>query len=406
MQSYTYTIIDEKGARRSGSTEGVSKEEVWSQLKSQGHTPIQISVNTGGLMARLNHQVDFFQAINRRDIAQFTKQLADLINAGLSIDRSLLVLEDTTTRTPLKKVIGELRAQLRSGQSFGDALAQKSALFPTFYVSMVRAGEASGSLPESLVRLGSLLDRSVKFRSAIIGALIYPAILLFVVLLTLIVVVTLVLPQFAQVFNNSGYQLPWPTRVTMFVGEAAQSYWWVLGSIIVLATIALKRAWKRQNFRLWVHRALLNWRFSGFWAGIGDCVRYARMLGVLLSNGQSLAMAMRVANQGIMNEAIRQDLEDAAKAIREGEKFPTVVSRYSYLPSVFVQLCRVGDETGRLGSMLQQSADILEEQLEVRLQRFMASFAPVMTLILGGIVAALVGSLILGMMSVNNLAGI
>lgn len=405
MPRFLYRTIDAQGTRQSGTMEAATREAIVDHLQSQGHVPISVSPAEANFWVWLNQEVDLFGGVSKRDIAEFTKQLATLLEAGLVLDRSLGILAVTSPNKYMRKMVEKLQLELREGETFAAALNRQKKYFPTFYVAMVRAGETSGQLASILTRLGAMLERSAKFQASITGALIYPAILLTLVTITLIVVVTLVLPQFADVFDDAGAQLPLATRITMAIGEGIRGYWWAILGAVLLMIFALRTAWRRTHIRVSVYRRLLDRPVFRNWVLASDCVRFTRTFGTLLQSGQAIASAMRIAGAGIINDAFKEDIENGLQYLKQGRRLPQVFVSFGYLPHVMMQLCYVGDETGKLGLMLQRAADVMEDQIEIKMQRFLAVFAPIITLILGGLVAGLIGSLILGMMSINTIIG-
>jgi len=399
---FHYIAVDQAGKRIEGVIEGLTKTDVLDELVSKGAVPVKLEQLKDGLWSKLNQPVEAFQRLKLQDLASFLKQLTPLIAARLTVDHALSILAKSNRQKNMSSLIKRLSSHIRKGRSLAQSMADEHRDFPHFVIAMVDAGEKSGQLDETLASLSRMLDRSAKFQSSVIGALIYPLILLVLVTLTVILMVVFVIPQFSAVFGGNIDALPWSTAMVMRFGTFANENLFgflLAGAFIAIGFVAFfAHAERRRRF----DGLLLKSNRLSTWLVATDVIRYARTLGVLLQSAQPLSDSMRLSTSVVKNKAFQKDLETCVEQVRLGKRISKTFEALDYLPSVFIQLVSVGDETAQLGQMLNQSAEIMEEQLEQRLQRFLAVFAPLLTLALGGVVAGLIGSLIIGMMSVNS----
>ena len=332
-----------------------------------------------------------------------TLQLATLLRAGLNLDRALAIVRRLVDRPALRALLERLLEKLRAGSSFAGALQQERDV-PPHYVSMVRAGEVSGALADSLTRLGQFLGRSQEIRARIRSALVYPAILAATVTATLIVVVAVVLPRFQSLFAASEAPLPLATRIVLALGSGVADYGWVILLIIVAAGAV---AWVRLREgagRLKLDAFLLRTRWTFGLPQHLEAARYLRTASTLCTGGLPLPTALRIAQEGITNRAFKEAATPLLAGIKEGQALSPLLDQVKVYPKLAVQLARVGEETGRLPEMLQQAADMLDSEAQSTIERLLTLMVPVITLAMGGLVALLIGSVLVGILSVNDLA--
>jgi general secretion pathway protein F len=403
MTLFSYTAVDRRGIAQSGTREGTTQDEVLGALLSSGHTPTSIRVASDWSLARLRLPVQFGERIARRDIMTFTQSLHPLLRAGLNLDRALGVLIALQERAPLKRLVDGLLRSVREGRSFADALAAAS-VFPPYYVAMARAGELGGSLTEVIGRLSEFLNRSERIRERLTSALIYPMMLAGMIMITLVLLVTIVLPRFERMFADSHAVLPLATRIVLDFGTFVSHYGWLVGLVLAMASLWGYRALKRPAVRIRFDGWLLRSRVMiGLIAKV-ETARFLRTLGTLISNGVPAASALRVARGVITNRALIGATDSVIKSVREGESLATLLAREPVYPKVAAHLARVGEETGQLDAMLLEAAEILDRDVEITTERLLSILVPAITIGMGVLVAGLIGSVLVGILSVNDLA--
>lgn len=337
-------------------------------------------------------------------MAVLTRDLATMLSSGLALDRALEVLVEVVDGRPLKQMISRLWSRIRGGASLADAAAAEGEVFPRYYVSMVRAGETDGSLEVVLGRLADYLDGAEAVRQRVNASLRYPLILLVMTGLSITVLLTFVLPEFEPLFEDAGEALPLLTRGVMAVGDAFRDYG-AFGLVLLLAgLVLLRRRLKDPAFRRRWDGRLLALPLVGPLVTKIEVGRLARTLGSLLGNGVALPQALNLTREGAGNAAIADAVERVTAAAKEGQGLAGPLLQTGRFPALAVHLIRVGEETGRLDEMLIRVADIYDAEVERTVQQLLALLVPVITIGLGAVIALIIGSVVVAIFSVNQLA--
>lgn len=404
MTAYRYRAILTGGSVVSGVIEAPSEAAVIDHVRGLGQFPVSASLATANRLTRfIAAAVGSREQLSYRQLAIATQELATLVGAGLELDRALSILERLGDLGALQKNFAAVRTRVHGGANFAEAVAAEPA-FPKFFVSMVRAGELGGSLEPTLRRLSEYLARSVAVREAITSALVYPIILLATAGLSIIFILTFVLPEFRPLFSEAGQALPWPTRMLMALGDFLRGFWWALVGFAAATAIALRHWLRKPQARFWVDRYALRIPVFGALLASVDVERFGRTLGTLLSNGVPLPTALPIAADVIGNSALAAAVRESATGLREGDSFADALGRGELFPSVTLDLIRVGEETARLDEMLLRQADLDEQRIRHTVNRLLAILVPALTIVLGLMVGALIASLLTAILSINDLA--
>jgi general secretion pathway protein F len=301
-------------------------------------------------------------------------------------------------------LLADLGKSVRAGRSFADALVESKVTLPAYYIGMVQAGEIGGSLAQTLSRLAELLRKQHEVRERVRSALIYPTLLGCVVFLTIVLLLTSVLPRFETLFAESEAPLPWATRAVLAVGGFVSNYWWLLALLVAGAVAGIAAVLRTQRGREQFDSWLLKSRLTlGLPVAI-DTARLLRTLSTLLANGVQIGSAMRIARATLSNSRLRKGLDEAAQRIKAGQSTSAALNAAGVFPAHAIQLARVGEETGRLEELLLEAATILEGESSTRLERLLTLLVPGLTIGMGLVIAALIGSVLIGLLSVNDLA--
>jgi general secretion pathway protein F len=342
--------------------------------------------------------------LSSRELLALTQSLAALLTAGLTIDRALQISASLAVRSNSRRLTESLLERVRAGSTLSAAVEASGQPVPSYYVSMINAGEVGGSLPATLTRLTELMRRQVEVRERIRSALVYPTLLALVVLATLVILLTFVLPRFETLFADSEVPLPFSTRAVLAVGRFMSSYWWALVAVAVAGSAALiywlRSPAGRARFDSWL---LTSRATLGLPASIATA-RLFRTLSTLSANGLPLSSALRVARGTAGNRRLLEALTVVAREVQSGEAFSAALARAAVFPMIAIQLARVGEETGKLDQMLLSAANVLDEEAQLRLERLLSLFVPLLTVFMGLVVAALIGSVLIGLLSINDLA--
>jgi general secretion pathway protein F len=341
---------------------------------------------------------------NQRELLTLTQSLAALLNAGLTIDRAMQISAALAPRSVSRSLTEKLLETVRAGKTLSEAVEASGQRVPSYYVSMVNAGEVGGSLAGTLTRLAELMRRQVEVRERIRSALVYPALLAAVVLFTLVMLLTFVLPRFETLFAESDAPLPFSTRMVLGMGRFVADYWWAVLAIVAALVVGFV-SWMRSpagraQFDGWLLRSRLT---LGLPAAT-NTARLLRTLSTLCANGLPLPSALRVARGTLGNRRMLEALGRVTNEVQAGEPFSASLARATVFPPVAAQLARVGEETGKLDQMLLSAATVLEEESQLRLERLLSLFIPLLTVAMGVMVAGLIGSVLIGLLSINDLA--
>lgn len=409
MPEYHWEAFDASGQRSSGHHQAASVADVVLHLRKNRLSPVKVQeavgVSSAAAMAA-GQGVRKLQTgpIKALDIHTMTTELAIMMRAGLSLDNALKVLLEMSHKQAMQTMLQAVLDGVKGGMPLSQALQQHQQHFGEFYINMVRSGEASGQMAAVLGRLSEHLERQRALRDSAISATIYPAILLGVAVLSLVAMLGFVVPQFEQLFTDMGDALPLPTQWVMALGHAFRSY-----GLYILALCAvgfwLLRRWLsspqgRKKWQNW----LLRLPLVGAVLHKYQITLYSRSLGTLLDNGVGLMVALRIASDTVDNDVIRTPLEQMAPLVKQGQRLAHAAAQSGQFEPLALNLVRVGEETGRLGDMMLQLSDILNREVETSIKRLLTMLEPALILVLGILIAAIIVAILMGILSVNDLA--
>lgn len=404
MASFRYRAVTASGAAINGVLNAASPEIAAQQLRAQGHYPLSVrEAGKNALSGLLHREFHIRRRPSLRGLATLTQELATLLGAGLELDRALSILVKLADVGALRQPLVGVRARVRDGASLAEAMAQDSA-FSKFYVGMVRAGEYGGTLEATLKRLADYLTRSLAVRESVASALVYPLLLLVTAGFSIIIILVFVLPEFEPLFAEAGKQLPLATRIVMGVADAVRDDWWLFLAIIAGAVALVRYALSKPDIALRWDRFILRLPVFGRLIQAIEVERLSRTLGTLLSNGVALPAALELARDAAQNKAVAKSLGDTAISVREGKSLASRLAQARLFPAAMIDFVMVGEESGKLDVMLLHQADLDEQHVRHTIDRLLAILVPALTILLGVIVAGLIASLLVAILSVNDLA--
>ena len=404
MPLFTYKAVNSLGVTEEGIRDAVDERLLIAALQSEGYIPIRVAPANSrsflglGLGAKQSR-------LSQKDIALLTGELATLLESGLPLDKSLLVLMDLTEDNDrLNKLIARVLDKVKGGATLADALEQQTGIFSKFYLNMIRAGEAGGSLGDVLSRLSEYLERSQELKDTVSTALIYPAILLVMSLASLFVMLTFVVPQFTEMFESAGKALPVSTQIVVGLANWLQSYWWaLLAGIIFISSYMKFQLADPVKKKVWDGR-FLKLPLAGTIITNKETANISRTLGTLLGNGVSILAALVIVRETVDNLVLAAAIQDAEEQLKQGKHLSDALLEKRLLPKMAVQMIKMGEETGRLEEMLLRIATIYDKQLRVAIQRLLAFLEPALIITLGLMIAGIIMSILLAILSVNDLA--
>jgi len=402
MTLFHYKAVTPSGETLEGRMDVASADEVVSKLQDAGNIALEVrdadSAGGGGLFAALTRKA----TLNEAQVVQLTQQLATLLGAGQPLDRALQILLDLPESEKARNLLERVRDVVRGGATLSDALEAERDTFSRLYVNMVRAGEAGGSLEDTLRRLADYLERSRQLKSSVINALIYPAFLVGMVLVSLFVLLVVVVPQFEQMFADMDVEMPLLTRIVVGVGSTLQSYWWLLLAGAVFGVAWLRRRLADPVSRLAIDERLLDMRVVGGLVRKLETARLARTLGTLLKNGVPLLGALTIARNVMGNSALAQALSAAAVDVKTGSGLGFALAQSKKFPKLALQMVSVGEESGELDTMLLKVADTFDVEVRNTLERLLAALVPATTVIMTVIVAIIMMAIILPILKLTS----
>ena len=364
-------------------------------LREKGHVPLRAEARDGGSSkSLLSREITLFKPVGNKDLVLFTREIATLLTAGLTLERSLEVLIEVVGKDAVRKILSNLLDAVRGGAKLSDALALQPGVFPAHYVSLVRAGEAGGNLDQVLTRLADHVERAEAIAQDVRSALLYPCILLLMACFAIAVLMTVVIPEFEVLFEDAGDALPAATKLVMGTANFLETYWPFL-SIGIALLVLVRRVWHGVRLRIPV--------FGDFERKV-QVARFCRTLGTLASNGVSLINGLKIVRETIGNMVISEAIDTVAVRIREGRSLAGQLAETAGFPELAVHLVRVGEETGSLDSMLLKVADIYDREVQVAVKRMIALLVPILTVGLGLAIAGIIASVLTALLSLNELA--
>lgn len=407
MASFRYTAITATGETTRGIMDAPTEAAVIERLKKQGNIPIRAEPATGGgsfLSGLLNMELGGGAALNRQDVTNATRELAIMLEAGQDLDRALRFLVDTAPNKRVAGVMEQLRNAVRDGTSLATALGRHPKSFPRLYVGLVRAGEAGGTLAPTLERLAVMMERERALSATVTSALIYPTLLIIAAVGSITLLLTEVLPQFVPLFEQNGAALPRPTQILIDVGHYVSAYGlYALIGLMVLV-LAARQALRYPSVGLASDRFILRLPVFGGLTREILAARFTRTLGTLVGNGVPLIAALDIVRDVIGNRAAVEAVGRATQSAKSGAGLSRPLGEAGIFPVRTIYLLRLGEETAQLGPMALRAAEIHEEKTRIGVQRLVSLLTPTITIVMGAAVAAIVASLLLAMLSLNDLA--
>jgi general secretion pathway protein F len=403
MGFFEYKAVTPEGKVVEGTLEAADEQTVMTRLREQGQLPIRI--NSSGGAGTFVGSLPFFsrqKRVPRADLLVFTQELSTLLKAGLPLDRSLSILAELTENQYLREIVKDVLREVKSGKSLSEAFAVYPHVFPKIYVNMIRAGEIGGALDEILLRLTEYIERGEELRGYFVSALIYPAILAGVGASSIIIMITFVIPKFAQIFENAGAPIPLPMRIMLAISGFLVSYWWLLLILIFGSWYLIHRRLRTPEGRLAWDRRLLHLPILGSVYQKLEVSRIGRTLGTLLSSAVPLIQSLNIVKDVIGNQVMASAMEPIKSGVKKGEGLAGPVRDAGIFPPFALHLLQVGEETGRLDAMLLQIADSYDRELRTALKRLIALFEPAIILVMGLIIGTMVVSMLYSIFSIND----
>jgi len=395
MPAFTYKAVGRDGKSHQGVIEADGLDVATRLLRSRGLTPLKIQEGSAD---------DEGKPPSRQEVLSMTTELSVLLRAGLPLDRALKVLIDMDGQPRMRAVLSELLKSVKGGKALSIALQPFEDTFGSFYLSMVRAGEASGQLSAVLDRLVEHLESAKATRDSVVSAMIYPAILLVVAVLSIVVMLGFVVPQFETLFNDMGDALPTMTKGVIAAAEFIKAWGLLLAIFAVLLGVLFQRWASSEAGKTALDQRLLSLPIAGNIAFEYEMAKFARTVGTLLGNGVSLLKAIQIAIDTVGNLPLKEGLGVLPPAVKAGKRMSVALDETDMFTPMVIQMTRVGEESGSLDGMMLELAKVFEDHVASGIKRLLTLLEPVLILTMGAIIAVIIIAILMGILSVNDLA--
>jgi general secretion pathway protein F len=406
MPLFRYKAVGADGKIAEGDLEARSQTAAIDRLQTMGYVPIRADEITAAQADKRSLRRPLFgsRQITQSRVAVLTQELATLLRAKLPLDRALELLIELSPNVRVRQVVTQIREQVHDGATLSAAMEAQKGVFSRLYLNMVRAGEAGGAVDSVLMRLAEYMERARELRDTVTSALIYPAILLGVAGLSVVVLLIFVVPQFQQMFEDAGQALPFATQVVISLGEALRGYWWLMLGVILAVTYYFRKQFAEPATRYRWDNRLLGVPLLGELIAKLEVARFSRTLGTLMINGVPLLTALGIVKETLINQVLAQSMGNVAESLKQGHGLAQPLMEAPYFPKLAAHMIRVGEETGHLEEMLIQVAEVYDKEVRSSIKRLLALLEPALILTLGLVIAAIIISILVAILSINELA--
>ncbi|MTI70159.1 MAG: type II secretion system F family protein, partial [Firmicutes bacterium] len=386
------------GDKIEGEYQADDKQEVISMLRAENSYPLEIKEND-----KKNKDVlDIFNKVKMKDISLFCRQIYAMLNAGVTVNTSLEVLESQTENKKMKETIGNVSDDVQKGETLTDAMKKYGDVFPDLLVNMIEVGEMSGNLDNIMAKMADYYERENKIRNKVKGAMVYPAILSIVTIFVVIFLLTAVLPTFVDMFTGSGVVLPLPTRILLTISSLLKNYWYLF-IIILSGLFLLFRRYKKSEvgkknidkikFKIPIYKTLIRDMMT---------TRFSRTLAIMITSGIPLMDALDIVSRVVGNKVVKEGISDTMDKMRQGSDLSTPIKDIKIFPPMLISMIKIGEESGALDTILDKAADYYDEELETSTKKLTTMIEPIMIVIMAIIVGFIVLSIALPMFDMVN----
>lgn len=395
MAIFSYRATTIQGAIVEGVIEASDEKSAVERLRNSGLIPLNVSSSAKTTRKR------FSLRFKKGDLLVFTTELSALLAAGLPIDRSLNILSQISEDKHMKGIIQSILKSIREGNSFSEALQKHPDIFPRIYINMIRAGEVGGVLDVVLDKLNEYLESSKELKDHIFSAMIYPAILMFTGSISIIILLTYVLPKFSVIFAELGSSLPLSTEILLAFSHSLKSFWWLILVLHIVGLFFFKSYIKSSSGRYKWDLIKLK-LFKDIITKL-ETSRFCRTLGTLLKSGVPLLQALNNSKEVINNQVISSAIDAVSKGAKEGKGVSAPLHKANVFPALALSMIKVGEETGQLDTMLLKVAITYEKSLRLTIKRFISFIEPVMILFMGLIIGFIVLAMLMAIFSITEI---
>lgn len=403
MATFKYRITDKYGKDKKGTVEANSEEAAIAKLKGDGAIVHSVKETTSVDDAAWN--ISIGNPVKLKDITLFCRQFYSILNAGVTVVDGLKMMEDSTENKTLRKSIYNVQVNVEKGETLANAMALEGKVFPDLLINMVAAGEATGNLSIAFERICTQFEKDQKLRSMLIGAMIYPVVVLIVAVIVVIVLMVVVIPQFQQVFDSMGEQLPLPTRIVIAVSDFMIAHLiWVIGGIIGLIALII---WFKntETGKQFTSRMCLKIPIIKDFSIKNASAKFSMTMSTLVMSGVPLVEALGIVANVVENRVVRKVLNDAREDVMQGVPMSEPIEASEVFPEMVYHMLRIGEETGNTEDMLDKVAEYYEQEVETATKNLTTAMEPAVIILLAVVVGGVVGAIVMPMMQIYSMAG-
>lgn len=401
--TYQYKVRDKEGRLLQGSLDGDSTTLVANKLRSMGYVPIAIDRQGTSALSKELTIPGLTDRVSHKDVAVFCRQFATMIDSGLSLIRALHILGEQTESKVLAEIVGEVRQDVEKGASLSQALARHPKAFNRLFVAMVKAGETGGVLDRVLLQLADIIEKQVELKRKITSAMTYPIAVLCLVLVIVTAMLLFIVPTFEDMYADLDGTLPLPTRLLLALSSLVTRFFPVLLLAAVVAALLFRRWRTTEQGRAAFDRFKLKVPIFGKLVHKTSMTRFARTLAVLLRSGVPILEALEITSETVNNAVVSDAVKDVQGAVKRGETVHEPLATHAVFPPMVTQMLAVGEETGSVDVMLEKVADFYDQEVQATVDALTSLLEPLLIVVLGGAVGAMVISLYLPMFEIINL---
>lgn len=403
MPKYSYQAKSIDGNTVRGQIDAASDTEARIKLRAQRLIPTKMH-----MVEKVNYLKGFDNLRTRvkgKDLQIFTRQFATLVNSGIPIVQSIDILAGSTSNAYLSQTLTKIKTDIEGGKKLGDAIASHSRVFDKLYVNLLKAGEESGSLDTILERLAAYIEKSIKIKNKVQGALFYPAGILLVAAIVIYVILAFVIPKFEELFKSSGQEIPWLTQQVVNLSHFLLDYWWLVFGSIFLAVYSFLVYYRSEQGRITCDNIFIRLPLAGDLIQKNAIARFTRTFGTMISCGVPILDGLDIAAKVVGNAVLETTFLRAKDVIAQGKSIVIPLAKDPFVPDMMVQMIGVGEQTGALDTMLGKIADFYEEEVDYAVTALTSMIEPIMMVFLGGIIAVIVVAMYLPIFNLAGAAG-
>jgi type IV pilus assembly protein PilC len=362
-----------------------------------------VSVRETGSGMNMEITLPFGGGVKLKDLAVMSRQFATMINSGLSLLRALSILADQTDNKTLAKVLGEVRAEVETGQSLSASLAKNPKVFPPLMINMIRAGEVGGFLDAVLLQIAENYEAEVKLRNKVKSAMTYPVVVFVIAILAVVGMLLFIVPVFVTMFADLGGELPAPTKVLVFLSDAMR--WFAPLTLVsgVVGTVVWARVKHRESVRKVADPLALKLPIFGQLVRKIALSRFARNLGTMIRSGVPILQALDIVADTTGNYVLTKAIRDVQNSVRQGESLAGPLGNHPVFPSMVVQMLAVGEDTGAMDTMLYKISEFYDQEVEATTEALTSLIEPLMIAVLGSIIGGMIVALYMPIFGVFEL---